>query len=185
MASTISTVGFDSAFPVAGVDNDSQGFRTNFNVTKVGLEAAASEITTLQSDTAKLNASNAFNGSVISEAEFTANTETVNPVGNLTAGQDIDWAAGHYQTLQAGADISLTLTNWPAAGVMGKLRMQLTSDGSSRVITWESTGGGSFKGNGVFNGSTTLASTTNPTIIDFWTINGGLTVHVIDHGVFD
>ena len=35
MASLISTTGFDAAFPVAGQDNDSQGFRTNFNVTKV------------------------------------------------------------------------------------------------------------------------------------------------------
>ena len=51
MASTISTVGFNAAFPVAGVDNDSQGFRTNFNVTKVALEQAATgEITTLQDD---------------------------------------------------------------------------------------------------------------------------------------
>lgn len=70
MASTISTVGFNAAFPVAGVDNDSQGFRTNFNVTKVGLEQAATEVTALQTTTAKLNATNDFNGSIISEAEL-------------------------------------------------------------------------------------------------------------------
>ena len=185
MASTISTVGFDAAFPVAGVDNDSQGFRTNFNVTKVGLEQAATEITDLQSNTAKLNTSNEFNGSVISEAEFKKNTETVNSAGNITSNQEIDWEAGHYQTLQAGANVTLTLTGWPASGVMGKIRMQLTSDGSSRLITWASSGGGAFKGNGSWSGTTTVASTTNPTIIDFWTINGGITVHALDHGIFD
>tara|TARA_R110000851_G_scaffold42132_1_gene104990 strand:+ start:4729 stop:5286 length:558 start_codon:yes stop_codon:yes gene_type:complete len=185
MASTISTVGFEAAFPVAGQDNDSQGFRTNFNVTKLGLEAARTEITALQSDGAKLNADNDFNGSVISEAEFRANSETINSSGNVDASQNISWSAGHYQTLQAGQDINLTLADWPDSGVMGKMRLQLTSDGSTRTITWASQGGGSFKGAGSFNGTTTLASQTNPTIIDFWTINGGITVFAQDHGIFD
>jgi hypothetical protein len=185
MASTISTVGFDAAFPVAGQDNDSQGFRTNFNVTKVALEAAATEITELQSSTAKLNANNAFNGSQISEAEMLANTETVYAAGNITASQNISWSNGHYQTAQAGADIVLTLSDWPESGVMGRMRLQLTSDGTSRTITWASAGGGSFKGAGAFAGTTTLTSQTNPTIIDFWTINGGISVFAQDHGTFD
>jgi hypothetical protein len=188
--STISTVGFDAAFPVAGQDNDSQGFRTNFNVTKVGLEQAASEITDLQETTAKLNADNAFNGSVISEAELKANTETVYSSGNVTGSQNISWESGHYQTLQAGADITLTLADWPESGVMGRLRLQLKSDGTalspqSRVITWASSGGGSFKGNGSWDGTTTLSANGNETIIDFWTINGGITVFALDHGTFD
>lgn len=185
MASTISTIGFDAAFPVAGQDNDSQGFRTNFNVTKVALEAAATEITTLQDSTAKLDADNDFNGSTISEAQLKANTETVYASGNITTSQNISWANGHYQTLQAGADITLTLANWPDSGVMGRLRLQLTSDGTSRTITWASAGGGSFKGAGAFSGTTVLASATNPTVIDFWTINGGVTVFAQDHGTFD
>jgi hypothetical protein len=185
MASTISTVGFNAAYPVAGQDNDSQGFRTNFNVTKVALEAAADEITTLQSNTAKLNADNAFNGSVISEAELKANTETVYAAGNVAASQNVSWANGHYQTLQAGADITLTLADWPDSGVMGRMRLQLTSDGTSRTITWASSGGGSFKGAGAFSGTTVLASQTNPTIIDFWTINSGVSVFAQDHGTFD
>ena len=77
MASTIITTGFNAEYPVAGQDNDSQGFRTNFSVTKTGLETARDEITALQDNTAKLNANNDFNGSVISEAEFLKNTETV------------------------------------------------------------------------------------------------------------
>ena len=185
MASTISTVGFDATFPVAGQDNDSQGFRTNFNVTKVALEAAAGEITTLQSSAAKLNADNDFNGSVISEAELKANTETVYAAGNVAASQNVSWANGHYQTLQAGADITLTLADWPDSGVMGRMRLQLTSDGTSRTITWASSGGGSFKGAGAFGGTTVLASQTNPTIIDFWTINSGVSVFAQDHGTFD
>ena len=94
MASTITTTGFDAAYPVAGQDNDSQGFRTNFTVTKTALEAARDEITALQTNTAKLNASNDFNGSIIREAELIANTETVYANGNVSSSQNISWEFG-------------------------------------------------------------------------------------------
>ena len=196
MASNITTTGFDESFPVAGQDNDSQGFRTNFNVTKVALEAAKSEITTLQSDTAKLNADNDFNGSKIQEAELIKNTETVYANGNVAASQNISWDFGHYQTIQVGADVTLTLADWPASSKMGRLRLQITSDGAApRTITWASAGGGSFKTDADWPDSFTLAATdlnanppinnqVNPTIVDFWTINGGTTVFAKYHGVF-
>jgi hypothetical protein len=184
MASTISTIGFDAAFPVAGQDNDSQGFRTNFNVTKVALEAAASEITTLQSDTAKLNADNAFNGSVISEAEFKANTETVYASGSVTSSQNVSWANGHYQTLQAGGNITLTLADWPESGVMGKMRLQITGDGTERTIVWAAAGGGTFKNDANWPSTFTVTNQTNPVIVDFWTINGGISVFAQYHGSF-
>lgn len=186
MASTITTTGFDETFPVAGQDNDSQGFRTNFNVTKTALDTAKSEITTLQSDTAKLNADNDFNGSKIQEAELLKNTETVYANGNVAASQNVSWAFGHYQTIQVGADVTLTLADWPASSKMGRLRLQITSDGSApRTITWASAGGGSFKEDSTWPASFTVNSQTNPIIVDFWTINGGTTVFAKYHGLFD
>ena len=56
MASNIDTTSIDATFPVAGQDNNSQGFRDNFNVSKNNFTAAKSEIETLQTSTAKLNA---------------------------------------------------------------------------------------------------------------------------------
>jgi len=185
MASNITTTGFNESFPVAGQDNDSQGFRTNFNVTKVALEEAKSEITTLQSDTAKLNADNDFNGSKIQEAELLKNTETVYANGNVAASQNVSWAFGHYQTIQVGADVTLTLADWPASSKMGRLRLQITSDGAAtRTITWASAGGGAFKNDTNWPGTFTVNSQTNPIIVDFWTINGGTTVFAKYHGVF-
>ena len=55
MASTIISGTIDGAYPVAGVDNDTQGFRDNFTIIKTGLATAASEVTALQANTAKLN----------------------------------------------------------------------------------------------------------------------------------
>ena len=41
-------------FPVAGQDNDSQGFRDNFTTIKTGLQTAQSEISTLQTQYSKI-----------------------------------------------------------------------------------------------------------------------------------
>ena len=53
MASNITSGTIDGAYPVAGVDNDTQGFRDNFTIIKTGLATAASEITSLQANTPK------------------------------------------------------------------------------------------------------------------------------------
>ena len=186
MASTISTVGFNAAFPVAGVDNDSQGFRTNFNVTKVGLEQAATEVSALQTTTAKLNATNDFNGSVISEAKLQKNTETVYSNAARQGAWSVDWEQGHYQTLQATGTLTATITNFPASGVMGRMRLQLTGNGSAWVITLASaTGSIMTDANAAWTGDTlTVNSADEPVIIDLWTINGGTTVFANYVGVF-
>jgi len=49
MASNINPQIIDGAYPIAGQDNDSQGFRDNFTNTKTNFEYAAAEITDLQS----------------------------------------------------------------------------------------------------------------------------------------
>jgi hypothetical protein len=48
MTSAINPNNIDGAYPVAGQDNNSQGFRDNFTNTKTNFEYAASEITDLQ-----------------------------------------------------------------------------------------------------------------------------------------
>ena len=48
MASNINANNIDGAYPVAGQDNDSQGFRDNFTNTKTNFQSAADEITDLQ-----------------------------------------------------------------------------------------------------------------------------------------
>ena len=65
MTSAISYSSIDETYPVAGQDNNSQGFRDNFNYIKAGLTTAASEITALQTNTAKTNADNDFAANLI------------------------------------------------------------------------------------------------------------------------
>ena len=99
MASNIISDTIDATYPVAGVDNDTQGFRDNFSIIKTGLSTAGSEISTLQSTTAKINASNNFNGTNISAANMQLTTHQYHNVGTVIAGQNISFLNGHYQTM--------------------------------------------------------------------------------------
>jgi len=192
MASNINSADIDALYPIAGQDNDSQGFRDNFSTIKNSLSTAASEITALQDKTAGVAASaieesgsvvgGDWNGYYIQDANFRANVEEVYVIGNVSSNQNINWTNGHYQTVQAGNDITLTLTDWPASGKMGKMRLAITSDGSSRAVTISATG---MKNDGASGWTSTnstsvtvtATSTTNPQILEFWTTDAGLVVY--------
>jgi hypothetical protein len=74
MASNIDDISINQAFPVAGQDNDSQGFRDNFSVIKQNFVDAKAEIEALQDNTAKKNAANNFLGNNITNANLVNNT---------------------------------------------------------------------------------------------------------------
>jgi hypothetical protein len=65
MTSAIVYNNIDITFPVAGQDNDSQGFRDNFTYIQQGLATAASEISTLQSNSLDKTVNGTFNGNVL------------------------------------------------------------------------------------------------------------------------
>lgn len=192
MASNINSADVDALYPIAGQDNDSQGFRDNFSTIKNSLSTAASEITALQDKTAGVAASaivesgstvgGDWNGFYIQDANFRANVEEVYVIGNVTSNQNINWTNGHYQTVQAGDDITLTLTNWPASGKLGKMRLAITSDGDSRVVTIGATGMRNDGATGWTSTNSTsvtvtASSNTNPHILEFWTTDAGLVVY--------
>lgn len=67
MASSIDT-GINRDFPVAGIDNDTQGFRDNFSIIQNSFVSAKEEIEELQDITAKTTSSNSFNDFFLSDA---------------------------------------------------------------------------------------------------------------------
>ena len=182
MASNINAADIDELYPVAGVDNDSQGFRDNFNLIKNGLATAKTEITTLQDTTAKLNITNDFNGNIIQEAKFLRTTEDVFTTDTITAGQNISFNNGHYQNITVGGDVTLTLTDWPASGVLGRIRLNIKSDGTARTITWSA---GTLRTNSTFPSPFVVsADSTAPVFVDFWSTDQGTVVYGLYHGQF-
>ena len=114
MTSAIVSSTIDAAFPVAGQDNNSQGFRDNFQVTKTGLAQAATEITALQLTTAKLDATNDFAGSIIQNAVTNKLYGAVATIISVESGTtNVQVSTGEYHRITIGDSATLELTNWP------------------------------------------------------------------------
>lgn len=143
MASEINDSGINSAYPVAGQDNDSQGFRDNFAVIKSNFTAAKSEIEDLQSNTAKKNAANDFLGNNINGANFVNNTEAHHPsAGTINSSQNINVSNGPHQTLVVGADVTLNLSSWNTnEDKTNKVRVYVKSADVDRTVTFSSNNG--------------------------------------------
>ena len=179
MASNIDNTSIDATYPIAGQDNDSQGFRNNFSTIKNNFTAAKSEIEDLQTNTAKLNANNDFLGNEVTGATLTANTEKLYAGGTVVAPQNIRFTNGNFQTFTNGGNITLTFTDWPVTGKVGKIRIMLLDtlgDSTARTVTWATSGGGTIKYDANFPSPFVVASDVNPMVIDFWTSDGGTTV---------
>ena len=195
MASNIISGTIDGAYPVAGVDNDTQGFRDNFTIIKTGLATAGSEITSLQSNTAKLNASNDFNGSDIADANFSLNTEKYHNIGTVTTGMNISFLNGHYQSLTINLNegvgtINFALADWPDRDHLAKMTVQMFGNDTAKTVTFTVDGGGDLKYNNTYPriasaATATVDSSTDPIVIDFWTYNQGTTVYAEYRGRFE
>jgi hypothetical protein len=132
MASNINTSNIDIDYPVAGQDNDSQGFRDNFRNIKDGLDQTKSEITSLQSTSPDLSANNNFNGYVVQNLNL-KDVGFQSPSASYSDANDtIDYSLGQYQRAIISQDtsvgtVSLTFSNFPPAGQLGKLRLHITA----------------------------------------------------------
>lgn len=111
MASQINPSNIDSTFPIAGQDNDTQGFRTNYINIKNNLQTAALEITALQANTAGLATSvSSLQTATVNVVNYTTPPTLANSVG--TAGQ-ISFDASHiYVCVAANTWVRGSLTTF-------------------------------------------------------------------------
>ena len=132
MTSQINPSNIDGTYPVAGQDNNSQGFRTNFTNTVTNFQYAKNEITDLQNK-AVLKAAltgtaldNNMQGSPLSNAVLSDMAEVVVTLGQISGTIPIDYTAGPFQTVTLGASGTLSISSWPASGNLGRITVQVT-----------------------------------------------------------
>ena len=130
MTSQINPNDIDGNYPVAGVDNNSQGFRDNFTNTKSNFQYAANEITDLQNKAILKSAltgqtlDNDMAGNIISAAQIRGFVSTVINIAETGGSVELDYSAGHYQTMVVTYPTSLSFSNFPV-GKYGLMRLQL------------------------------------------------------------
>jgi hypothetical protein len=181
--SLINYLSINENFPVAGQDNDTQVFRDNADTIKTSLRNAKDEITDILSNAAFKDEDNDFGLKSISRAVLLNNRIGKFDGGAVTASPTtIDYKNGDYQIYRVGGNITMDFLNFPGDPVfssevtpigMGKVTLELYSDGSSRTINFLTSGGTVIKSKdfpGYASGSPvlTLTSATNPVMIEIW-----------------
>lgn len=189
MTSAINTTQLNENFPTAGVDNDSQGFRTNFSNIKTNLESAKDEINDLQANTAKTNADNDFAENKIKKAILQDVSEEVSIItkSNLETTVDVDYEVASIHKLTLSASVTnLRFKNFPTAGTYGRMLVHLfknIEEGAQKVII-SSDVGGEFYVNSQWETDSNntnalpILSTTVPTVFELYTYDSGNTVYV-------
>ncbi len=142
MTSNINPNNIDGAYPVAGQDNNSQGFRDNFTNTKTNFQFAANEITALQNSvvlTSNLSNSapvvNNLLTSTLSNGYLQNMYEPTVVLGSLSGSVPLNYALGSYQTVTTNGPISLDFSNWPSAGKASSLRVQINVTSTAHTVT--------------------------------------------------
>lgn len=145
-ASLINFGSVDATYPVAGQDNNSQGFRDNFGVIKTGLGQASTEITALQNNAAFKNAANDFGQNVLSNAVYKTFYGVAKSLGTAVTNTDISLTDGPLQYITLGANATLTFKNWPTTGKYAAVRLMILGDQTAvRIPTFSTENAGTIR----------------------------------------
>ncbi len=187
MSSQIDTTSIDSAYPVAGKDNDSQGFRDNFASIKTNFTYTKSEIEDLQNKVVLKSAltggvlSNDLGGSNISNGNYT-NFHGTSYAQTVSGTANIDIEKGNLQAFTLTSDSTFTFVNWPDSGNYARVRAHFRSNGSSISVGNDVTIGKRYTINEV-NNTNFVSMGADPTAIFVGSINGNtLTVISVSSG---
>ncbi len=124
--SNINPQNIDGTFPIAGQDNNSQGFRDNFTNTINNFTKAADELTDLQTyavlkgPLASVGQTgtpqNDMNYAYLTHAQMIGTVQTPNTITAPLAGGsfELDWSKGHFQSVSIPGNATMSLTaTWP------------------------------------------------------------------------
>jgi hypothetical protein len=199
MTSAINYSAINTSYPVAGQDNNSQGFRDNFTAISAGLSTAKTEISALQQNsvlvqdlaTSSIPVVNNMLGSTLSNGLISQLNPVFYNLGNVTsAGSLININNGPVQQVRLTGSATLTFSNWGPAGSYSVVKLILFADQSaSRTATLATTNSGVMRtATGWPDGTTPITVVLGTSnlfkVVEAWTVNGGANVYVRNIGEY-
>lgn len=190
--SAINTGSINNSFPLAGVNNSSQGFRSNFSAIKSNLDIAGAEISDLQNKVVVKSAlisgplNNDMANTLISNALTLGFRGTTHNLGNnLNGTVVIDVTNGDAQYGVMTGDVSLEFAKWAPTNTQSSVQVIFTiSDpNAGYVITFPANVDDgtltleNYSGSGI-GGNITVPNGVNRLHFNFTTINCGLNIEV-------
>lgn len=186
MASSINPNNIDGSYPVAGQDNNSQGFRDNFTNIKVNFQYAEDEINDLQTNVVLKAAltggsvdNNMQNGTIYAvNLNDVSTTRTVLLTGTGTV--TINFASSGYQTISTTGNVTLAFTNFPAAGYYGQVVVAVAVNSTAHTLTLPAAVTQGTTGIQGLSSSTITFAATGTYVFSFASSDGGATVTMND-----
>lgn len=188
MTSSINPNNIDTTYPVAGQDNDSQGFRDNFTNIKTNFEYAETEIDDLQAKGIFKSAltgttlDNDMAGALVKNMKTQAFRGTRIALGSVTGSTAIDYSAGQWYTVTTGGSITLAFSNIPSAGNASWFNVRITVANIAHTVTLPAAVGASAEAQSVvgIQGIASNVITFNETgtyEFEFHTDDGGTAIY--------
>lgn len=186
MSSQINPNNIDGNYPVAGVPNNTQGFRDNFTNIKTNFQYAEGEIDDLQAKVVLKSAltgttlNNNMNDNLIYAVKlqdvsytYVENTATSGSIA-------IDYSSAQYQYVSTSGSISLNFTNWPAAGSQGVIQLAVNITSTAHTLTLPSAVSLGTTGLQGYASNVITFAATGTYQFTFSTVDGGTTITVYD-----
>lgn len=188
MASNINPTNVDGTYPVAGQDNDSQGFRTNFTNIRNNLSNAKLEIEDLQGKVIVKSAltgtslDNDMSGTVLAGAQLKDTRESLVNIGTAGGTQELSHRTAHNYVITTNDSVTVSFTGFPDPGTVGRIRLEITvSDLTHTLVLPSAVTKGVDSIPGYDSGTSTITFDALGTYhFEFWTDDAGTTIYIED-----
>jgi hypothetical protein len=172
-SNSISTV-----YPVAGQDNDTQGFRDNFTNIKNAFTNASKQFSDINSNGVFVDQTNDLGGNILQNATLQSSGQLVldNTLVPVGGSQTVDFTEGNYQKWALNSSTNFTVINWPASKIYASVKLELHNTSATNITVSVLTGTNTLLLDAMT--STAFPATLNTTttyIYEVATTNGGVT----------
>lgn len=186
MTSAINPNNIDPNYPVAGVPNNTQGFRDNFANIKTNFQYTEDEINELQTKSllkaaiAGTTLDNNMNDNLLYAARIQDFGATVVQIATTSGSIAVDYSAGHYQTISTTGSVSLSFANFPESGIAGFMRIRFAITNVAHTVTLPAAVSLGITGVQGYSANVITFAATGIYEFGFLTINGGTTITLFD-----
>jgi len=186
MSSNINPNIIDGSYPVAGQDNNSQGFRDNFTNTKTNFQYAENEINDLQSKVVLKAAltgttlDNNMNDALLVGAQLQDISEVKTALTTTSGTVTINYSTAPYQTVSTTGSITLAFSNFPPTGQYGYVKVQINITDITHTVTLPAAVTLGLDGLQGYSAGVITFSSTGYYEFGFGTYDAGATITIFD-----
>jgi hypothetical protein len=196
MTSQVNPNNIDGTYPVAGQDNDSQGFRDNFTNIRNNLVYVKAEVEDLQNKAVLKSAltntvlDNDFSGNTISNPSLSAWRQNYNNIGSVSGSVTVNFTNGNFQKITMSGSTTLAFS-FPTntSNQYASIKLWINNTNASYTLTLptactlgdpDSIAGLAGTSPPIITFSSAEIANNTDYLFEFFTVDGGTTIGIKD-----